>query len=203
MDTHKIFITTDASDYQSGTVLSFGTTWETSCPMAFNSMTFKGAELNYPVHEKELLAIIWALKKYRSDLLGVPFVVYTNHWTLENFDRKKHLSHRQARWMEFLSQYEFKIIYIPGEDNTCADALSRTEFDDTTSIAPILSISADEEILTCIKTGYLEDPWCKKLLESKPCPDGISVVDGLLYVGDRLAVPQVNDIRELLFNLTS
>jgi hypothetical protein len=58
MDTHKIFVMMDASDYQSGAVLSFGTTWEMSCPVSFDSMTFKGAELNYPVHEKELLAII-------------------------------------------------------------------------------------------------------------------------------------------------
>lgn len=52
----------DASDYQSGTVLSFGKSWETMQPVAFNSMMFKGAEYNYPVHEKEMLpivALIW------------------------------------------------------------------------------------------------------------------------------------------------
>jgi hypothetical protein len=123
MPNQKIFITTDASDYQSSTVVSFGSTWETACPVASDSMTFKGAELNYPVHKKELLAIIRALKKWYSDLLGVTFEVYTNHQTLENFDHQKHLSRHQAQWMEFLSQYEFKITYIASEDNTCADAL--------------------------------------------------------------------------------
>jgi RNase H-like domain found in reverse transcriptase len=59
--TGKIFVTTDASDFHSGAVLSFGKTWETAHPVAFDSMTFKGAELNYPVHEKEMLAIIQAL----------------------------------------------------------------------------------------------------------------------------------------------
>jgi hypothetical protein len=120
MDTHKIFVTTDASNYQSGAVLSFGETWESSRPISFDSMTFKGAELNYLVHEKELLVIIQALKKWRSDLLGVPFVVYTDHRMLENFNRQKHLSRHQVQWMEFLSQYEFKITYIAGEENTCA-----------------------------------------------------------------------------------
>ena len=52
------------SDFGSGAVLSFGETWELAKPVAFDSMTFKGAELNYPVHEKELLAIIRALKKW-------------------------------------------------------------------------------------------------------------------------------------------
>jgi hypothetical protein len=151
MDTHSIFVTTDASDYQSGAVLSFGKTWESSRSVAFDSMTFKGAELNYPVHEKELLAIICALKKWRSDLLGVPFIVYTDHRTLENFDKQKHLSRRQARWMEFLSQYEMRINYIPGKSNSCTDAHSRTEFADAKSpITSILSICADEEILTLI-----------------------------------------------------
>jgi hypothetical protein len=202
MDTHKIFVTMDASDYQSGAVLSFGETWETSRPVSFDSKTFKGAELNYPVHEKELLAIIRALKKWRSDLLGVPFIVYTDHRTLENFDKQKHLSRRQARWMEFLSQYEFKITYIPGEQNSCADALSRTEFPSAdVPLAPILSIAADENLLTRIKQGYKEDPWCKKLIEASPRPHGITILDDLLYVGNRLAIPRVNDIRELLFNL--
>ena len=59
---YKIFITTDASDKRSGTVLSFGKTWNSTCPVAFNSMTFKGTKLNYPVHEKELLMIIRALE---------------------------------------------------------------------------------------------------------------------------------------------
>lgn len=122
---HKIFITTDASDKCSGAVLSFGKTWTSARPVAFDSMTFKGAELNYPVHEKELLAIIRALKKWRVDLLGSPFFIYTDHKTLKNFSTQKDLSCRQARWMEFMLQYDAKIFYIKGNENTVADALSR------------------------------------------------------------------------------
>ncbi|KAJ3491011.1 hypothetical protein NLJ89_g11382 [Agrocybe chaxingu] len=118
MPDNKIFVTTDASETRSGAVLSFGKSWETARPVAFDSMTFKGAELNYPVHEKELLAIIRALKKWR---------------TLENFQRQKDLSCRQARWMEFMSQYDFKIIYVQGEANSVADALSRLPTESTKS----------------------------------------------------------------------
>ena len=75
--------------------------------------------------EKEMLAIIRALKKWRTDLIGVPFVIYTNHKTLENFDIQWDLSCRQAHWMEFLSQYNGKIVYVKGEENTVANALSR------------------------------------------------------------------------------
>jgi hypothetical protein len=66
-------------------------------PVAFDSMQLKSAELNYPVHEKELLAIIHVLKKWRTDLLGNHFYVYTDHRTLENFDTQGNLSRRQLR----------------------------------------------------------------------------------------------------------
>lgn len=62
-------LTTDASETATGAVLSFGPTWETARPVAFESLTLKGAELNYPVHEKELLAILRALRKWKTDLL--------------------------------------------------------------------------------------------------------------------------------------
>jgi hypothetical protein len=124
----KIFVTTDASEKATGAVLSFGKTWETARPVAFESMTLKGAELNYPVHEKELLAILRALRKWKVDLLGSEFFVYTDHKTLLNFNTQKELSRRQARWMEELAIYDCKFVYVKGEDNTVADSLSRYPF---------------------------------------------------------------------------
>jgi hypothetical protein len=59
---------------------------------------------NYPVHEKELLAVIRTLKKWRTDLLGIPFLMYTDHRTLENFDTQRDLSQRQLRWQEYMSR---------------------------------------------------------------------------------------------------
>jgi RNase H-like domain found in reverse transcriptase len=88
MPDYKIFVTTDASDKGSGAVLSFGKTWKSADPIAFESRMFKGVQLHYPVHEKEMLAIIRALDKWHADLLGVPFLVYTDHKTLENFDNQ-------------------------------------------------------------------------------------------------------------------
>lgn len=133
---NRIFVTCDASDKRSGAILSFGPTWETARPVAFDSMTFKHAELNYPVHEKEMLAIMRALHRWRVDLIGSEFTVYTDHRTLENFSTQKDLSRRQARWMEFLAQYDCKIVYVKGPDNTVADALSRTDFDETLTTEP-------------------------------------------------------------------
>ncbi len=54
--------------------------------MAYDSVQLKGAQLNYPVHKKELLVIVRAYQKWRADLLGTKFEVYTDHKTLENFN---------------------------------------------------------------------------------------------------------------------
>jgi hypothetical protein len=76
---NKIFVTCDASDLRTGAVLSWGPSWESAQPVAFDSMQLKGAQKNYPVHEKEMLAMVCALKKWHSDLLGSQFIVYTDH----------------------------------------------------------------------------------------------------------------------------
>ena len=101
MGKNCVFVTCDSSDWRTGTVLSYGLTWETACPIAFNSMALKAAQLHYPVHEKELLAIIHMLQKWRSNLLSLPITIYTDHQTLENFDHQKDLSRCQACWQEF------------------------------------------------------------------------------------------------------
>jgi hypothetical protein len=76
---NKIFITTDASDRQIGVMLSWGTDWETTRLVAFNSMQLTPAQCNYPVHKKEMLAIVCALEKWRNEVLGCPVTVYTDH----------------------------------------------------------------------------------------------------------------------------
>jgi hypothetical protein len=172
-------------------------------------MQMKAAEKNYPIHEKELLAIIHTLKKWRANLLGSPIYVYTDHRTLENFDTQKDLSRRQLCWQEFLSQYEINMIYIPGPDNTVADALSRLPDDDSivsslheswqSPVAAILSIATNQTVLDAIKSGYATDEYCLKVASSNM--PGTKCVNGLWYIGDHLLIPRMGDIHENLFCL--
>ena len=97
LDWNKIFLTADASDRATGAFLSFGPTWETARPVAYDSKTLKDAELNYPTHEKELPAILHGIRKWKVDLLGSPFLVYTDHKTLINFHTQRDMSRSQAR----------------------------------------------------------------------------------------------------------
>ena len=76
-------MTTDASDVGTGAMLSIGDTWETAHPVAYDSMQLNSAERNYPTHEKEMLAIIRALQKWRYHLLGTAFTIYTDHRMLQ------------------------------------------------------------------------------------------------------------------------
>jgi RNase H-like domain found in reverse transcriptase/Reverse transcriptase (RNA-dependent DNA polymerase) len=174
---NNIYVTCNASDWHTGATLSFGPTWELSRPVTFDSMQLKGAEKNYPVHEKELLTIIRALKKWCADLLGTQFYVYTDHRTLENFDTQKDLSHHQLRWQEFLSQYDMTITYIRSEDNTVADALFRLPLNSDpdeimmsapeSSVNAVLQIATDASILAKIKAGYVNDEFCKRVAATK------------------------------------
>lgn len=206
MDNNHIFVHCNASGWRTGATLSYGLTRQTACPVAFDSMQLKGAELNYPVHEKELLAIIWVCKKWHVNLIGMPFTVYTDHRTLENFKRQKDLSRRQARWQEFLGQYDFEIIYLPEEENTAADALSRLPPDKeglskyTHASISLLRISTDPIWLHKIRDGYKSDLWCKRLCNAGTMV-GYREENGLMYVGDQLIISQSKDFRENLFRL--
>ena len=85
------------------------------------------AECNYEIYDKELLAIIRCFEEWRPDLEGtdLPVQVLTDHKSLEYFMTTKRLTRRQARWAEFLADYNFQITYRPGKQNDKADALTR------------------------------------------------------------------------------
>lgn len=98
-------------------------------PIAYYSKKLSPAECNYGIGEKELLAIVNSFEEWHQYLEGTPTKVLTDHANLTNFMGKQRLSRRQARWAQFLSQYEFTIDYRPGTKNKKADALTRRSED--------------------------------------------------------------------------
>jgi RNase H-like domain found in reverse transcriptase len=93
--------------------------------VAFASRKLSSAEKNYPVHELELLAIVYALKEWRPYLHGSRFVIKTDHYPFRYLDTQSNLSKRQRRWMETLQEYDYEIVYVQGKFNVVADELSR------------------------------------------------------------------------------
>jgi len=120
-------VETDASDYALAAILSIMTKNNEIHPVAFHSRTFSAPELNYDVHDKELLAIFEAFKIWRHYLEGaaLPIDVVTDHKNLEYFSTTKVLICRQARWSEYLSQFNLVVHFCPGCLSTKPDALTR------------------------------------------------------------------------------
>jgi len=73
----------------------------------------------------ETITILEALLKWEDKLLGQRILVVTDHKVSEFFKTQRHLSNRQVRWMEFLVCFDYDIMYVKGETNLVADALSR------------------------------------------------------------------------------
>jgi len=118
-------------------------------PVAFFSKTMQPAELNYDIHDKEMLAIILSLGEWRAELEGLqdaPFLIYSDHRALEYFMTTKKLSARQARWAEYLSRYYFKLMYRAGKSNERADALSR-KYEDTTAQDKVIAAHRTQILL--------------------------------------------------------
>ncbi|MBW0512861.1 hypothetical protein O181_052576 [Austropuccinia psidii MF-1] len=119
-------VETDASNYALGAVLS-QVSDSGKHPIAFESQKCIPAYFNPEIHEKELLGIVWALKRWRAFLLSLssPFEVLTDHFSLQYFMSSKVVTCCQACWAEFLTEFHFSSTYRPGCLATLLDALSR------------------------------------------------------------------------------
>lgn len=98
-------------------------------PVGYFSKTMTATERAYPIHDRELLAVVRTLEHFYSELIGCKFDVITDHQALLYFSSKQTLSVRQVRWSEFLGQFHVRYRYRPGKDNVAADALSRKTVD--------------------------------------------------------------------------
>jgi hypothetical protein len=118
---------TDASAFAIGATLTQKQEDGTEKPVAFFSASLQPAEINYDIFDRELLAIVKSFRHWRQHLLGArhQITVLTDHNNLSYFREPHKISGRQARWMETLADYDFKLQHIPGHTNTVADLLSR------------------------------------------------------------------------------
>ena len=180
-------------------------------PIVYMSKKMLPAESRYPIHHKEMLAIVCALKEWRHYLHGAQFQirVLTDHKSLVHFDTQPKLSERQARWNEFMAEFgnDIKIEYQEGKKNIVADALSRRPDHATTGpesatttdpSAVLASISINtissvkSSIVREIKAGYKADPLCQQIYSgdlsslrsktrSRSAVSRFSVKSGLIY----------------------
>jgi hypothetical protein len=120
-----VHVVTDGCLTGVGGCIKQGVDWKMAPVVAFYSAKLSAAQQNYAVHEIELLAGLETMMRYRDVLLGVQFQWYMDHKGLIHFMNQKNLTGRQARWLEKLSEFDFRIVYVPGLENGLADSLSR------------------------------------------------------------------------------
>ncbi|KAE8901553.1 hypothetical protein PF003_g14374 [Phytophthora fragariae] len=201
----------DASDFAIGCALLQVDGEGRERVVSFQSRQLKAAEKNYPVHDKELLAIKYALVKFQVHLLGQkPFVIYTDHASLRKATSTPHLSQRMARWLSFFAEYNFTVENKSGKQNILADALSRRPDYELAHLAYL-----ESPLYELIREAYADDNDLAGLVEALSAPNKVveltarqrsrlhrySVVEGFLYYqvdrGDepRIVVPNDEDLR--------
>ncbi|XP_072384610.1 uncharacterized protein [Diabrotica undecimpunctata] len=140
-------LTTYASAFAIGAVLSQGPIGK-DLPIAYASRTLCGAETKYSTIERELLAIVWAVKHFRPYLFGRKFTLITDHRPLTWLFSIKDPGSRLARWRLKLEEYNYKIEHRAGKINRNADALSRIKinhFKDCANFQSKISLHASNE----------------------------------------------------------
>ncbi|CAI7747154.1 unnamed protein product [Closterium sp. NIES-53] len=147
-------VVTDALDFAIGAVLlqDFGNGLQ---PIAYESRKLQAAERNYPIHDKEMLAIIHAFKLWRCYLVGADVTVRTDHKFLQYLRAQPNLNPRQIRWLDYMeSHFTYRITYKKRANNI-ADALTRP----TVQSAAVL-ITHSNPLLTGLFThDYTTDPF--------------------------------------------
>ena len=158
----EFHVHTNASDIMVGAMLAQNPTGKIYQPIAYASQLLSKAEKNYTTTEKEALAMVYAVNKFRHYLLSNRFIFYIDHLALQYLVNKPHVSGRLARWLILFLEFDFKVIYKPGKTHGVADALSRnkgaepaTEIPDQTTDAQLFSIQPDwiHPIIEYLQTG--------------------------------------------------
>ena len=152
-----VTIKMDASDYTIGAICSQPNEKGILHPKAYYSRKLKDSEHNYDIHDKELLAIVDALRKWDTycKTMGPKITILTDHKNLEHSKTMKDLNLRQARWGEQLANYDFTIRYGPGKIAGKPDILLRESGDspwEGANTTETISLQIDKELLNEIQT---------------------------------------------------
>ena len=151
----------DASDFAVGAVLGQKNE-KSSVVLYYASKTLNDAQKNYTTTEKEMLAVVFALEKFRSYILGSHIVIYTDHSALKFLLTKIDTKPRLIRWIFLLQEFDLEIKDKKGVENSVADHLSRLTTGNESADIPLEDSFPDERLF-----AVSEAPWyavyCKLL----------------------------------------
>jgi hypothetical protein len=191
--------------------------------IAYASRQLKNHERNYPTHDLELAAVVFALKIWRHYLYGSQCDIYTDHKSLKYIFTQKDLNMRQRRWIEQIKDYDCRILYHPGKANVVADALSRKSRSEASNLVPttdqlaqqfgmihfdtrpttrwmsLATLSIQPMLTDWIKVAQEADPELKALKEKISQGEASSfsfAADGILRNHSRVVLPKDDKLRK-------
>jgi hypothetical protein len=154
-------VVVDASQEGMGGVLLQG-----GRPVAFYSKQFSSTERKFGAGDREMCAIIFALKTWRCYLEGAHFTLFTDHQPLVYFEKISQLDRRKAGYVEFISRFNFKWIHIKGNTNVVADCLSRDQRWTAANAPPTSDLTDGLHIIAFVARHRTTDRHCAYVVAS-------------------------------------
>ncbi|KAJ9532927.1 hypothetical protein QJQ45_018045, partial [Haematococcus lacustris] len=163
--------------------------------VAYESRKLNPAQVNYPAHERELLAVLHALTTWRHYLLGRPFIVETDNSATTHVLTQSNLTGRQMRWTQRLAEFDITFVHKAGKHHTVPDALSRRPDHQLTALS---IVDPDPSFFSTFDRHAPEDPAYQAALSqvlsppSPSSPSHLQVIEGRLYTtstSPRLYIP--------------
>jgi transposase InsO family protein len=191
--TKTFIVECDASGNGIGAVLM-----QEGRPLAFESRPLKGRDLHKPIYEKEMMAILHALKKWRPYLIGRHFKVKTDHDSLKYFLEQRLSSEEQQKWVTKILGYDFEIVYKKGKQNVVADALSRKDEDVEAFLCAISIIQPDWIIEARDEWKNDEKVWTliQRLQQDSSASDTFTWKNDSLWYRDRLYLCKNSQLKQ-------
>ena len=177
--------------------------------VAYASMQLKPHEKNYPTHDLELAAIVFALKIWRHYLYGEKCFIYTDHKSLKYLPSQRELNLRQCRWMKLIKDYDCVIDYHLGKANVVADTLSRKSAQTLRVLNAHFSLSYDGAI---VEELIAQTDLLNRVIKAQKNDEKIAAIvnhnrvgketefrakeDGFLYNRDGVCVPNDDELKK-------
>ncbi|KAG4037014.1 hypothetical protein PC123_g27418 [Phytophthora cactorum] len=194
-ETKPFSVVYDASDYAIGRVLLQNDADGHERVISFQSRQLKAAKRNYPVHDKERLAMKYALVKFRVHLLGSrPFVIYTDHASLRTATNSPHLSQRIARWLSFFAEPHYELAHITRVTTDLYDRIRMTYRNDKSLASLVRFLVAGKEA----KSEWLS-PRQRSRIHRYEWQDGLLYYRVEPHEAPRVVVPNDEDLKFDIF----